>query len=281
MRLKIVHSIRYDYSASVYLEPHLFRMAPSSGVRQRVIAHTECIDPAPRGSSRSLDLENNEFTLAWFEGAHDHLEIAAETSIETAETNPFNFLITAPTCAVVPCKYPEVYEKPSALYRERTRASKEVTEYAWSVAEAADLDATGFLLRLAQTMATDFEQVIRETGSARSPEETLRSRSGACRDLAALYVDACRAMRMAARFVSGYVYRPEESDGHLHAWAEVFLPGPGWRGYDPCAGLAETEAYASCTRAASLEDAGPVRGTFRSGTAESTMTARVAVTRED
>lgn len=281
VRLKIVHSIRYEYSEPVYLEPHQFRMSPPSGVRQRVLDHSETILPPPRGQSRSTDLECNEFTLAWFEGAHEFLEVSAQTTVETVNVNPFNFLITAPACAVVPCKYPDVYEKLSAPYRERVAPSQEVTEYAWSVAEAAGLDATSFLLRLAQTMSNDFDQIIRETGPARTPDETLRTRFGACRDLAALYVDACRAMRLAARFVSGYVFNPDEPEAHLHAWAEVFLPGPGWRGFDPSAGLAETEAYVCCTRAASLANAGPVRGTFRSGTPDSIMTAKVTVERAD
>lgn len=281
MRLKIFHSIRYDYTDTVYIEPHQFRMSPPSGIRQRVVDHTEIIRPEPRGQSRSTDLECNEFTLAWFDGMHESLEISAETVVETVATNPFNFLITAPACAVVPCKYPEVYEKISAPYRERVAPCQEVTEFAWSVAEAAGLDATAFLLRLAQTIAEDFDQVVRETGPARTPEETLRTRFGACRDLAGLYVDACRAMRLAARFVSGYVYSPDEPEAYLHAWADVFLPGPGWRGYDPSAGLAETDAHVCCTRAANLADAGPVRGTFRSSTADSTMTAKVSVEKLD
>lgn len=281
MRVRIVHSVRYDYTDAVYLEPHQFRMSPPSGIRQRVIEHTEQILPEPLGQSRSTDLECNEFTLAWFEGVHDSLEVSAETVVETISVNPFNFLITAPACAVVPCTYPAVYEKMSAPYRERVAASQEVTEFAWSVAEAAGLDSTAFLLRLAQTLANEFDHVIRETGPARSPAETLGTRFGACRDMSALYVDACRAMRLAARFVSGYVYNPEDTETHLHAWAEVFIPGPGWRGYDPSAGLAETDSYVCCTRAASLDDAGPVRGTFRSSTADSTITATVAITRED
>jgi transglutaminase-like putative cysteine protease len=278
MRLNVVHSIRYDYSDAVYLEPHMFRMSPLSGVRQRVLEHRERIQPEPRGQSQSIDLEGNQFTLAWFDGEQNSLEFSAETVVETTPVNPFNFLITAPACAVVPVRYPDVYEKMSAPYRERVAPSQEVSEYAWSIAEAAGLDATGFLLRLAQTLANDFDHVEREMGAARPPLETLSTRYGACRDIATLYVDACRSMRLAARFVSGYVHNPEAPHAHLHAWAEVFLPGPGWRGYDPSAGLAETENYVTCSRAAALVDAAPVRGAFRSSTADSTMTATVAVT---
>jgi transglutaminase-like putative cysteine protease len=57
-------------------------------------------------------------------------------------------------------------------------------------------------------------------------------------------MEICRAMGLAARFVSGYQEGDVEQDNRdLHAWAEVYLPGGGWRGYDPTHGLAVSDRH--------------------------------------
>jgi transglutaminase-like putative cysteine protease len=105
---------------------------------------------------------------------------------------------------------------------------------------------------------------VREEGEAKRADETFRSKEGSCRDLAVLFIDACRAQGIASRFVSGY----HESTVHqqklyMHAWGEVYLPGGGWRGFDPTLGMAVTEAHIPVAAAVDPRDAAPVAGTFR------------------
>ena len=71
-----------------------------------------------------------------------------------------------------------------------------------------------------------------------TPAETLAMVSGSCRDMAFLFIEAARLLGFAARFVSGYSFTslPAEAAGSTHAWAEVFLPGAGWKGFDPTYG---------------------------------------------
>ena len=72
---------------------------------------------------------------------------------------------------------------------------------------------------------------------------TLDRRRGSCRDFAVLMMEAVRALGIAARFVSGYVYVPRGEDqarlsgGATHAWCQVYLPGAGWIEFDPTNGL--------------------------------------------
>ena len=74
--------------------------------------------------------------------------------------------------------------------------------------------------------------------------EILRDREGSCRDLAVLFCAACRALGLAARFVSGYERDASlQENGDLHAWAEVYLEGAGWRGYDPSRALAVAASH--------------------------------------
>ena len=76
---------------------------------------------------------------------------------------------------------------------------------------------------------------VREEEGVLAPGETLRLGQGSCRDMATLFVESCRRLGIAARFVSGYVHGPatEAGGAATHAWAEVYLPGAGWKGFDP------------------------------------------------
>lgn len=80
---------------------------------------------------------------------------------------------------------------------------------------------------------------IRETDEAQTPTETLSRNQGSCRDFAVLFVDAVRSLGFGARIVSGYLFDPDlnavgsEGAGSTHAWAEVYVPGAGWIGFDP------------------------------------------------
>jgi transglutaminase-like putative cysteine protease len=69
------------------------------------------------------------------------------------------------------------------------------------------------------------------------PADTLRLKSGSCRDFAVLMMDAVRSLGLAARFVSGYIFVPERDTtrggGATHAWLQIYLPGAGWVDFDP------------------------------------------------
>ena len=79
----------------------------------------------------------------------------------------------------------------------------------------------------------------RDEEGTQTPNQTLERGQGSCRDMAELFVATSRQLGLAARFVSGYLYEPPHPNGSagfnvaagsMHAWAEVYLPGAGWRG---------------------------------------------------
>src|SRR4030095_6688616 len=85
----------------------------------------------------------------------------------------------------------------------------------------------------------EFTYLRRSAKGVQSPGETLRRRSGSCRDFAGLRMEAFRCLGRAARFVSGYIFVPEMSGpaavggGATHGWMQAYLPGAGWVDFDP------------------------------------------------
>jgi len=94
------------------------------------------------------------------------------------------------------------------------------------------------MLTLCQLSHRTFRYARRTEKGVQSPGDTLKLRTGSCRDLATLMMDAARAAGVASRFVSGYVHGTASMAGHAstHAWTEVYLPTLGWRGFDPTSG---------------------------------------------
>lgn len=153
-----------------------------------------------------------------------------------------------------------------------------VAELARTLARESGGETLAFLSLLARRIFETTERVVREDGGPLPAEETLRTRQGACRDLAVLYVESCRAMGLAARFVSGYHASRETRDRRfMHAWAEVYVPGGGWRGYDPSWGLAVSDRHVAVAASAASHGAAPVSGIFRGDGATSRMAAELTI----
>ncbi|NJK48346.1 transglutaminase family protein [Candidatus Gracilibacteria bacterium] len=107
---------------------------------------------------------------------------------------------------------------------------------------AGDRDKTlDVLQRIMDTINSSLTYEARELEGTQSPTQTLRLKSGTCRDFAWLMIEALRRLGFACRFVSGYLYDAALDGGEIgmtgsgatHAWVQIYLPGAGWRNYDP------------------------------------------------
>jgi transglutaminase-like putative cysteine protease len=153
-----------------------------------------------------------------------------------------------------------------------------VEAFAKDVLAASSGGANAFLGELCQRIASTMTQEVRETGGAMPAGQTLALGRGACRDLSVLFMDACRAVGIAARFVTGYeLGDPSDGDHDLHAWAEVYLNGAGWRGYDPSQGLAVADRHVAVAAAAEPAEAAPTVGSFRGTNVSSTLDTIIRV----
>jgi transglutaminase-like putative cysteine protease len=283
VQFEITHLARYVYNQPVFLEPHLMKMRPRDDGGQSLDSFRLVVKPQPSGLSNSLDAEGNVVSQAWFNGLCSELTVRAESVVTTTRHNPFEFILP-PNRTTLPMTYSPVEEPLLAAARKRAGeipVDDPVARFASDVSAEVDHQVVPFLSRLAERLASTWSVERREGGGPWSPLDTFKRRIGACRDLVVLYMDACRSLGLAARFVSGYQQQSAALAPDLHAWAEVYLPWAGWRGYDPTEGLAVADQHIALAASARPEQTAPILGCFRGAAVTTTLTASISITRTD
>jgi transglutaminase-like putative cysteine protease len=280
MKITVTHSTIYRYNSPVFLEPHIFRLQPRTCSAQRLLAFDLQISPKPAGTTECLDQDGNLAANAWFESSINELSVVSRFTVEMLRQNPFDYVLIGESLNL-PLWYRDPLCAALVPYRDERRVSESVKQYAKSVATGAQSGTLLFLTALSQKIFQDCRQVVRPYGAPWTSEQTLAMREGSCRDAAVLFCDACRAMGIAARFVSGYeCASANRADSYMHAWAEVYLPGIGWRGYDPSRGLAVSNTHVAVAAGFDFDLAAPIAGWF-SGESTSQMEASICLQVED
>jgi transglutaminase-like putative cysteine protease len=282
MLFTIDHTTEYRFTRPVFFEPHRLRFCPRNDGSQRVVRFDLQIDPTPAGTTQALDADGNLVTVAWFSELHDRMVIRATSEVETLRENPYDYLVT-PQNGRLPIGYQpwEVAQLGPSLRRTAVPIHVDPSrELAVQLRDASRGEVVPFLSRLTETICHRFKRVQRDEGSPWPPATTIEQRQGACRDLAVLWIDICRSVGLAARFVSGYYEGDVTRDKHyLHAWAEAYLPGAGWRGFDPTNGLAISDRHVAVAASADPQHAAPVTATYRGNNVEAELYAEVVVER--
>lgn len=283
MKYQICHQTTYSYSQAVFLKPHLLRLIPRCDRFIQVCNFALSVNPQPQGRSDLVDLDGNNFIKLWFNNPTEQLNIQIMSEVETSCSNPFNYLLES-WATSLPFEYPqflfkqlEPYLKPHGFMLDAV-----ALELAQDILMATQCKTLDFLFALNQRIYQDCEYITRETGSPFPPGFTWRNKKGSCRDYAVLFMEVCRALGIAARFVSGYQEGDlDMSARDLHAWVEVYLPGGGWRGYDPTLGLVISDRHIPLVASAIPEYAAPISGTVipvKYGQAvKSTMNAQISI----
>jgi transglutaminase-like putative cysteine protease len=276
MKITVTHSTVYRYDFPVYLEPHIFRLRPRMTDSQQLTAFDLQITPTPAGTTECLDQDGNLAVNAWFDAPTGELSVTSRFTVEMLRANPFDYILAGASLNL-PLWYVEPLCAALTPYRREAEVAESVKQFATSAAAASQWNTLSFLLALSGQIYRTCRQVIRPEGPPWPSEQTLRLQEGSCRDLAVLFCDACRVMGIAARFVSGYeCASADRQDSYMHAWAEVYLPGIGWRGYDPARGIAVSNGHVAVAAGFDHNLASPVAGWF-SGGSRSQMEASICL----
>jgi transglutaminase-like putative cysteine protease len=278
MLYEITHRSEITYSGPVFLEPYVLRLRPRSDGSQHLHEFRLEVEPEPAGLSEIVDLDGNSVTRLWFNGTTDRFRLVTRSRVETRRVNPWDYL-TQRELNTLPLRYPEPETQLLLPYRVPSETSEPVARLAERAAKASDGEVVRFLSSLCELIYQNLTVVVRDDGWPLSPNETLGRGEGSCRDLALLYMDAVRWMGLAARFVSGYQEGdPDQDRRDMHAWAEIYVPGAGWRGYDPTHGLAVADRHIAVAAAPRPQEAAPTEGTFRGTGVASTLSATIEIT---
>lgn len=281
MRYHIVHTTTYNYSQAVTLEPHVVRLRSRSDNFQTLHSYTLDISPTPTGRSLSIDLEGNNLEQIWFSFPLHELTLTATSDLETHCEQPFNYLVD-PWATTLPINYPSnflsqlhPYFYPLGL---PTPISPQIAELATEIAYSVNHQTTLFLTELNQRIYQTCQHQIRETGAPLPPSITWKQQLGSCRDVSVLFMEACRSVGLAARFVSGYQEGDIDSTNRdLHAWVEVYIPGAGWRGFDPTHGLAVADRHMALVSSSLPQNTVPISGAIRGSGVQSKMTFHLSI----
>jgi transglutaminase-like putative cysteine protease len=257
MHFHVCHETVYHYAAPVRLGSHTLRLHPRSD-NVCILRSSLVVEPAPIERREATDRFGNRVTYVTFAGSTDLLRIKSSFELDTRPIAP----LQDPGLPQLPWSWHR--QDALAKYRAHDPADIAVRDFAATLAAESAWAALPFLDRLNQALFTRMQHGLRLDGAAQAPAHTLATGRGACRDVAVLFMACCRSLWIAARFVSGYQARGGAPDGrrHMHAWLEVFLPGLGWRGFDPTHGLAVADGHVALCAAPDQADTMPVEGSY-------------------
>lgn len=282
-RYKIVHQTDYDFSAVVQLLPHTLRLRPREGHELRI--ESLILNISPAATLRwHRDVEGNSVAAATFSTGTQHLTVKSEVIIQKYDQAPHDFLVAdyavnypfrynlEDTTLLAPYMNPVQYSEIPALSNWMS--------HLWQRND--NIQTFALLLQLNQLIYQSMNYRRREEEWVQTAEQTLLWGSGSCRDFACLFITAARQLGFAARFVSGYLYSDHIScqfgqSGSTHAWAEVFIPGAGWKGFDPTIGNIVGAEHIPVAVVRLPQSVPPIAGSFH-GPAGTNMVVNVWVT---
>jgi transglutaminase-like putative cysteine protease len=286
-RVALRHTTVYRYDRPVSLSPHDIRLRPAPHGTALILAYALTVQPGLPAVRWQADAFGNLVARVRVPGRTTHLEIAVDLVAELAPADPFDFVLE-PDAATFPPVYAPRLRRDLAPYLAPEEDDPLLD--AWLAAFRAEHakahpGTVATLVELNGKLCRDLHYETRVTPGVQSCRETLATRRGSCRDSAWLLVEMARHLGLAARFVSGYLIqlaqegdpdaKPDRAD--LHAWAEVFLPGAGWIGFDPTSGLATAEGHLPLACAPSPADTAAVSG--RTDPAHTTFDFSLSVAR--
>lgn len=276
-RFSLRHASTYTFSSPVTLGPHVLYLRPRADHALRMDGATLTLSP-PGDVVWRNDAYGNSVAVVTFSGQATQLDIISDLTCETfprSEQQRQALLAQGES-------YTPAERRALAPFLEKDGPNAGALEAWLEKTTTKNKPAYAKVLECAARIRAEFDYRPRFEPGVQTPEETLQTYSGTCRDFAELLIAACRALGCAARFVTGYIWVPNAAQGSAspHAWAECYLPGAGWIEIDATNGLVEHGDLIPVAVAATGAELTPISGTF-TGAATSQMTVAVDVVRLD
>ncbi len=266
------HVTHYTYDRAIALGPQIIRLRPAAHARVRIPSYSLTITPVKHFINWQQDLYGNWLARCVFPEKTSEFRVSVDLLAEMAVINPFDFFVES-FAERFPFQYPADLALDLAPYLATEALTPKLDAFLESISREAE-STVEFLVALNGRIAREIRYQVRHAEGVQAPEETLSLGMGSCRDSTWLLVNVLRRLGFAARFVSGYLIQLKPDvvaiDGpqgveadftDLHAWAEVYLPGAGWIGFDPTSGLVCGEGHIPLAAAPHYRSASPISGT--------------------
>jgi uncharacterized protein (DUF2126 family)/transglutaminase-like putative cysteine protease len=271
IHVALSHITHYRYDRLVKLGPQVVRLRPAPHSRTKVLSYSQKIEPAGHFINWQQDPFANYQARLVFPEPTTEFKVTIDLVVEMAVHNPFDFFLE-PRAEEFPFSYDASQTQELAPYLATAPLTDDLKAYLAKV-DMKKRRTIDFLVDVNQMLQRDISYTIRMEPGVQTPEQTLKLKSGSCRDTGWLLVQMLRHLGLAARFVSGYLIQlapdvksidgpsgPEKDFTDLHAWCEVFLPGAGWIGLDPTSGLLAGEGHIPLACTPQPSSAAPVEG---------------------
>ncbi|WP_417270819.1 transglutaminase family protein [Celeribacter sp.] len=263
MELSISHTTEYAYSAPVDYALQKVRLRPLTSVMQQVIDWDVEIMGGKIETSY-LDHYGNHVDLVSIEPGASVLSIHASGQVRTLNGSG----VLGPVFGRAPLwhfRQPTALTLPGAAIKALPRITSDVS------GQLAELHS------LSDAILKALPYKGGETAVDTPAEEALQGKTGVCQDHAQIFVAAARLSELPARYVSGYLQTNEEVQQEAtHAWAEVYIDGLGWVGFDVSNGVSPDEKYVRLAIGRDARDAAPIEG-LRMGSADETLMVSLQV----
>lgn len=277
-QFEVKHTTQYEYTEAVEHSTHFFRVQPTDDPIQEVV-QTKLSISSPAEEIQFEDVFGNQAIHCIIDQPYTKLTVEATSRVKIFATPPDDHSLSRRQTSIplIWMPWQRQMMMPYLLPTELPESQLiELTDYAMSFVERNDYHLLKTIEDINLSIYRDYQYVPETTSLITTPFEVYITRQGVCQDFANLLICLARLLSIPARYRMGYIYTGANYTNKIqsdasHAWAEVYLPYVGWRGFDPTNGCVAAQDHIRVACGRNYRDATPTSGTIYKGGGTETL----------